>query len=532
MRFGFSSIVVCSVVMTWAACQCGSTPCTTNDQCPQGQVCGPSGTCVTGSDPDGGPDGGDPDGGPDAGPDGGQQCVNLQCRQVSCPAGSPTRLTGSVYDPSGQVALYNAIVYVPNDALQPLPTGVSCDRCGALVTGHPVAIALTGPDGKFQLDNVPVGPNIPLVIQLGKWRRQVLVPFSVQACQSQAITDVGLLRLPRNQSEGDLPQMAIATGALDPFECLLLKMGISVGEMTPPSGNGRVHFYRDNGLANDAGSEDVLELYGDAGTLNRYDVTILPCIGDEKFGANPNATEQSWTRNLSRYSSTGGRLFVTHHGYQWMAFGPEPIPSTADWTPDRFLANAPPSPFDVTVNQSFPKGAAFARWLWDAGASTTLGQLTIQETRHDVSGTDGGTTTWLYGNNPTNGAGHTVQHLTFNMPYQPPPLPDGDAGTQCGRVVFSDFHVTASALVPLGDRNGVFPHDCAGGPLTPQEKALVFMLFDVTSCVQSDVEAPKACLKIGDGCARHSDCCNGLLCVDSNNNECFEGTCSCQVVIN
>src|SRR6185369_12329013 len=116
----------------------------------------------------------------------------------------------------------------------------------------------------------------------------------------------------------------------------------------------------------------------------------------------------------------------------------------------------------VNVNQSFPKGDAFAHWLWDAGASTVFGKLDTYQTRHDVSGTDGGTTTWLSAPNPNFNNVLSVQHLTFNTPYNPPPLPDGDAGTQCGRVVFSDFHVTASALV--GSPTGVFPRDCAGGP--------------------------------------------------------------------
>ncbi|HVE85899.1 MAG TPA: hypothetical protein VND93_23750 [Myxococcales bacterium] len=538
MRFNIGMVVLFGVALGWTACQCPGKQCTSPADCAPGETCGPDGMCVPA--PDGGGDGGPGDGGGgggDAGPDGGNgQCVNLQCRQVSCPAGSPTRLTGSVYDPSGQVALYNAIVYVPNAALKPLPTGVTCDQCGSLVSGSPVAIALTGPDGKFQLDNVPIGPSIPLVIQVGKWRRQVTVPFNVQGCQTQPITDVGLLHLPQNQGQGDLPQMAIATGDADPFECLLLKMGISYSEMTAPTGSGRLHFYQDplnngGGLKNDAGYQDVTALVGDAGNLQRYDVVLLPCVGSEKFPRDAGAAARGWTSNLIDYTGGGGRLFTTHYGYVWMAYAQQPFPSTADWTPDPGQDHNPPDPFTVAVNQSFPKGDAFAHWLWDAGASTTYGFLNVAQTRHDVSGTDGGATTWLSARNPTKDAGYSVQHLTFNTPFNPPPLPDGDAGTQCGRVVFSDFHVTASALIG-SNRNGVFPHDCAPGAMTPQEKALVFMFFDVASCVQSDQVAPKVCGKQGEVCALNADCCEGYQCLDEAQNPCFEGFCSCQVQIN
>jgi len=547
MRSGFGMAVLCAVAMAWAACQCGGKPCTTNNDCSLGEVCGPAGTCVPDNGNGDGGDGGDGgnDAGQDAGrlPDGGT-CVNLQCRQVTCTGGGTTSLTGSVYDPSGQVALYNAIVYVPNSPLKPLPTGLSCDQCGSLVSGNPVAITLTGPDGKFKLDNVPVGPNIPLVIQVGKWRRTFTVPFNVQQCTSQPITDVSLLHLPRDRNEGDIPQMAIATGNADPFECLLLKMGINTNEMTAPvqNGGGRIHFYWDptnnnrhqGGLKNATGYGDVLDLIGDAGTMSKYDVVLLPCIGSEKFGSSPNTTQQGWTQNLINYTGSGGRLFTTHFGYVWMAYAQQPFRSTALWTPHP-VSSAPPSPFTVDVNQGFPKGAAFAQWLWDAGASTTFAKLDVEETRHDCSGTDGGTTTWLSGTNPNVGGGtYTVQHLTFNTPYNPPPFPDGDAGTQCGRVVFSDFHVTAGAFLGTG-ANGQFPHDCAGGattPMTPQEKALVFMLFDVSSCVQNDNTAPQVCKSSGGLCARDTDCCNGLACVDANQLPCFEGSCSCQVVIN
>src|ERR1700687_1463723 len=126
------------VVSTWAACNCGhdqGVPCNSVSNCATGLSC-VAGFCGVG---DGGPvnDGGpNNDGGPttDGGPsDAG--CVNLECRQAACPDGGTTTVTGKVYDPSGQVPLYNAMVYVPNGQIQPFPPRASCDRCGTGTSG-------------------------------------------------------------------------------------------------------------------------------------------------------------------------------------------------------------------------------------------------------------------------------------------------------------------------------------------------------------------------------------------------------------
>jgi hypothetical protein len=430
-----------------------------------------------GSETDTGEDGGAgtvvPDEPPTFDRDAGKPCTGFCLQQTTCPGGGTTTLTGTVRDPAGKVPLYNVLVYVPNAPVEPLARGAACDRCGS-VSGDPLVTTLTDAKGEFRLDDVPVGRDIPLVLQIGKWRRQLVVP-SVTPCVANALPDAAL-RLPRNKAEGDIPQMAIATGEADPFECLLTKMGLDLAEFTPDTGAGRVHVFRENGVDTSPSAPAASTLYGDVAKLNGYDLVFLPCEGSERDKA-PGADDA-----LVAYTSGGGRVFTTHFGYAWLApnLGAAPFQASGAWEPKQSDVGDD-ALLTARIEQGFPKGKAFAEWLVNVGASQKLGELALKESRHDLNaGKDPPSTTWMTTAGFPAPNPNAALHITFNTPVGEP------EAAQCGKVVFSDFHVSAEAQ----NSGQTFPASCKTGDLSAQEKALEFMLFDLSSCIQSDKAKP------------------------------------------
>ena len=217
-------------------------------------------------------------------------CKGGNCAQPACPGGAVTTLTGKVYDPAGRVPLYNVDVYVPNGPLPDFQDGPSCDSCANRVSGHAVVRTTTDASGSFTLGDhdadVPAGSNIPLVVQIGKWRRQITIP-TVAACTQTALTDPNQIRLPRDQSEGHIPKMALTTGQNDALECLLRKVGISDSEFTPETGNGRINFYAGGGgtsaydstLNGGAAFTPVHPWWDSLDNLKKYDIILHSCEG-------------------------------------------------------------------------------------------------------------------------------------------------------------------------------------------------------------------------------------------------------------
>ena len=266
-------------------------------------------------------------------------CVNLQCKQdnctrgactqTPCPNGGKTTVSGTVYDPAGKTPLYNVVVYVPNEPLADIPSGASCDTCSSPYSGRPITATLTDSSGRFSLEHMPVGDNIPLVIQIGKWRRAVTVP-SVAACADTPV-DAALTHLPRNKSEGHIPKIAIANGGSDALNCLLKKIGVDVGEFTPESGAGRVNQYAGlNAPATNADGSAVTgtsTLWGSATAMKAYDIMLMSCEGNDNSGAG--AASTAMRQAVKEFADAGGRVFGSHWHNAWVFEGPAPWPTVA-----------------------------------------------------------------------------------------------------------------------------------------------------------------------------------------------------------
>jgi hypothetical protein len=432
----------------------------------------------------GGNNGGDDDG--DDGP-GKDACVGLECQVVNCQdMGKPTtNIVGTVFAPNGTLPLYGVNVYIPRDT-QPLPAftdGAACSRCSEELPGGPVAKVQSDDQGNFRLENVPAGDNIPLIITTGKWRRQIVIP-KVEACTDTTLTAADT-RLPKNKAEGDIPKIALTTGGADSLECLVRRLGIADPEVTTDTGQGRVHFFAGTGgvssFSGGGNFTNAQSLWGSVDKLKQYDIVFLSCEGAQNANTKPQASLDA----MKAYADLGGRVFASHWHNIWIggnftgggAGNPKPAvwDTIAQW---RSNDGNPGNPILID-EASNPKGNAFSNWMVNVKGSGPQAQTGVapDTARGQISlknGTGRATSTmldlaraerWVYTN------ANTPQMFQFTTPNEK------DIAERCGKVVFTDMHVS-------GDPGtGGYPNACPLTPLTPQEKALAFMFFDIASCV-------------------------------------------------
>lgn len=465
----------------------------------------------------------------------------------ACQPGNTTTISGVVMDPAGKNPLYNISVYVADPA-SPLPDlekmPVSCG-CTQLLPEKVLAIAPpTDATGHFEIPCAPSG-NVTLVVQTGKWRRKY-ENVNVVPNQSNVIPN---LRLPANSSEGSLPNIAISTGGSDSFECLPMRIGVSESEYVAGSATGgHIHIY--TGLRGAKPAQGAVDSYGSLWDsqehMNEHDVVILSCEGEEtKNGPAPAtgggfgggqapALTAAVQQNLMNYVNAGGRVFASHFHYAWFSSGPFNTGANklATWVTGGtgsigMNADAAfPAEINTTLSTgaAFPGGAALAKWLGVVNALDSNNQLPVRYVRNNVGALrQPPSTEWIHlAPSVMGGGANASQYFSADTPI--------GAASVCGRVVYSALHVSGGpgksdsgkpedADYPTGaggapgtgagsagaggrpggmmgggipgqTQGGIVPSGCAKRALTPQELALEFMFFDLSSCLVPVGEEP------------------------------------------
>jgi hypothetical protein len=576
----------------------GSSSCVPQTCADQGITCGPAG------DGCGGPlDCGNPCvlpqtcGGAKPGVCG---CSGVCSQLADCSeAGGTTTLTGIVMDPGGVNPLYNALVYIPNDLSDPaltapLKDGVTCDVCGASAAGTPLVTTLTKTDGSFILPGVPVGNNITLVVQLGRWRRLFQVNITTP-CGMNTVAGTGaepdagapiangILTMPKNKGEGDIPLTVVVTGDADALECVLWKAGLDQAEFTNPGGTGRINLVTGSGhdvttgiapgaaRTNERGWVNTCTVGGGACTtaacpgtctqnrygggavvdantpsemalfanssdggpaaypLTNYDLSVFSCQG-WPWGDAVSLPSLAHYPELVAYANSGGRVFATHFSsayYTYTAGGvANAFDGTATWGTTggvNFATDPSGKPEFVDVNpMDNPKGAAFAAWLANAPSALSMTPawmtmptgaptVMIDLAKWDAKAVVAPTQQWMFMSPNDDDTNMSPALFTFNTPL-------GAASTaQCGRGLYTDFHVTPNTAAGgglEGTHSLVFPAECgARSPMTAQEKVLEFILFDLGSCVQpyKPICTPTTCSAQNLQCGAAGDGCGGAL---------------------
>ena len=408
----------------------------------------------------------------------------------SCPAGVTTTVSGVVYAPNGTDPLPNVFVYVPSAPLELFPAGVACVADGTPPAGSPITQTVTAVDGSFQLQNVPEGTNVPLVVQIGKWRRQVTVP-TVTACTNTAFST----RLPKNHGEGDIPMIAMVTGRTDQMECALRDIGLEDAEFTDPGGNGRINLYlsdQNPGAQISAQTPSESSLMGNPATLNQYDIVLVASAG-AVAGANPPpyppgdheppfyadqpqlpARPQDQLQNFANYVNAGGRAFLTHLQSVYIEGNPY-LPAFARWSDGSQWADGQDY-LDPAINTSFDEGAQFAEWLPLTNSGFVYGQMMVNQDFPEVVSVTSPTQSWysLTSKLQNGNTGTGVQQFVAHTPV--------GASNACGRVVYDDFLMEVPPYQHY-PTNVTFPNECVPRFQQPQEYALEWNLFELTKPV-------------------------------------------------
>ena len=341
--------------------------------------------------------------------------------------------TGKVVTPAGDIPIAGALVYLTQKKPDPIPTGNFCDACVALEKTVPQT--LTKFDGTFELTANRLGKQF-VVIQKGQFRRVVEIEVKLgDVAMSKSDT---ILPTRSNTSTGDtVPSILVLDTNYDDIEETLGRLGV--------------------GTIEKADQATRLALLKDPARLAKYQIIFLPCgtcaTRGGIFPANDDALDATVQKNLKEWVQKGGKLYVTDFAYSFIN---ETWKDYVTFAPNRGCES---DDYDTPANIQDP---GLKEWLDGQNDKTfTFENAWIKIDRvNEVTVPDatGGTKrivpkVWASGLDAGRNRPMTVSFED-----------------RCGRVLYSAYHTEGSA-------------GGSGGGLLPQEKALMYVLFEMSTCL-------------------------------------------------
>jgi hypothetical protein len=279
-------------------------------------------------------------------------------------------------------------------------------------------------------------------------------------------------------------------------------MNPPLAEMAPPSVGSRIQLYKDTGASYPSPAvPSVTSLYGSQAELNAYTAVILPCAGVSS-AINPGLTaaEEGYFIN---YAEAGGGLFADHDSTAplMQTFGScsdciaaAPFNSVSTWYNTgsgglglQGTSFPPPSGTQAKVLGTTATHTLFKNWLTNVGAYGGGYVTTPQPWIRALDPTAGSTFEWLRAESTDNWGGDPGGNYSATFSFDLNSTGVVTPGTGCGHVFYNAMHVDPSR----GAGTGNFPAECSlGAPLSPNEMAFEYLVFELTACSTTIVTPP------------------------------------------
>lgn len=344
-----------------------------------------------------------------------------------------TTLKGKTFAPNGTLPLAGVLVYETNTPPAPIPDGTYCDTCRLLPEGTFVQSAA---DGSFEF-KAHAGARY-LVTEKGQFRRvrKIVVgpDGTTQAVDKEVTTLPGHTEAGADGQSDTSARIALMDeypgGDSDPIHRALLALGVT--EWTS--------FHN-----------DVKQVTPE--NMSRFHIALFPCE-DSPF-QKPGAAERAALRG---FAQAGGKVYASDWSHQFVDQTFEEFFKNPNrtWNADTG-AQAPTGKYDdvemsawlASVSPNEDPNATTFEGVW----STYLGVKAASVP--DATGTPHLVTPHVYASITDDSGLYYSKEAATSLEFG------------CGRALLSTFHVAAGA----------------SDNLLMQEKALLYMLLDVSTCI-------------------------------------------------